>query len=80
MTYPKVDFLSDDATQEGAATRPQGVAASPKFPEIEDRVPAIGGGEPREDHRVDREAVPPLRLPDQKRGLHLLLPLTITAI
>jgi len=33
-------------------------------PQIEDRTPAIGGGEPREDHRVDREAVPPLRLPD----------------
>ena len=35
-------------------------------PEIEDRSPAIGGGEPRENHGVDREAVPPLRLPDDQ--------------
>jgi isoleucyl-tRNA synthetase len=39
MTYPKVDFLPDDASTPGdAATRQQGVVASPRFPEIEERI------------------------------------------
>jgi isoleucyl-tRNA synthetase len=39
MTYPKVDFLPEDATTPGdAATRQQGVVASPRFPEIEERI------------------------------------------
>ena len=33
-------------------------------PQIENRTPAKGGGEPREDHGVDREPITPLRLPD----------------
>ena len=36
MTYPKVDFLPDEATAEHAAHA--GVVASPKFPEIEERI------------------------------------------
>ncbi|HEX8970138.1 class I tRNA ligase family protein, partial [Oryzihumus sp.] len=35
MTYPKVDFLSPESAD---AARPQGVAASPRFPEIEERI------------------------------------------
>ncbi|MGZ4697666.1 MAG: isoleucine--tRNA ligase [Oryzihumus sp.] len=35
MTYPKVDFLSPESAH---AARPQGVAASPRFPEIEERI------------------------------------------
>ena len=38
-------------------------------PQIEDGPAAVWSGEPREDHRVDREAVPPLRLPDDQ-GVH----------
>src|SRR5450759_2583587 len=36
MTYPKVDFLPDQTTADHAAR--VGVVASPKFPEIEDRI------------------------------------------
>jgi isoleucyl-tRNA synthetase len=36
MTYPKVDFLPDRGTADGP-TRP-GVVASPRFPEIEERI------------------------------------------
>src|SRR6478672_733269 len=36
MTYPKVDFLAPEP-DDGTA-RPQGVAASPRFPEIEERI------------------------------------------
>jgi isoleucyl-tRNA synthetase len=38
MTYPKVDFLPDDATAGHASRRHDGVVASPKFPEIEERI------------------------------------------
>ena len=36
MTYPKVDFLPDRSTADPAAR--VGVVASPKFPEIEERI------------------------------------------
>ena len=40
MTYPKVDFLPDETTADGAADHAAsaGVVASPKFPEIEERI------------------------------------------
>ncbi len=40
MTYPKVDFLSSQVTDAAgpALPRPEGVVASPKFPQIEERV------------------------------------------
>ena len=37
-----------------------------RLSEIEDRSPAIAGGKAGENHGVDREAVPPLRLPDEQ--------------
>jgi len=39
MTYPKVDFLPHQATDPAAgAAAPAGVVASPKFPQIEERI------------------------------------------
>ncbi|HEX7536114.1 MAG TPA: class I tRNA ligase family protein, partial [Dermatophilaceae bacterium] len=39
MTYPKVDFLPNQVTDPAAGgTAPVGVVASPKFPEIEERI------------------------------------------
>jgi len=40
MTYPKVDFLPTDEPGDGSGVHPGrvGVAASPKFPEIEERI------------------------------------------
>ena len=40
MTYPKVDFLPDEATADNGAGHPArvGVVASPKFPTIEERI------------------------------------------
>ncbi|MBC7559009.1 MAG: isoleucine--tRNA ligase [Dermatophilaceae bacterium] len=39
MTYPKVDFLPDQATDPALeGTAPAGVVASPKFPQIEERI------------------------------------------
>src|SRR5664280_843993 len=38
MTYPKVDFLHNDAAVDDASHRHDGVVASPKFPQIEERI------------------------------------------
>jgi isoleucyl-tRNA synthetase len=38
MTYPKVDFLPNEADVEDATRRHEGVVASPRFPEIEERI------------------------------------------
>ena len=38
MTYPKVDFLPDDAAVDDAVHTHAGVVASPRFPAIEERV------------------------------------------
>src|ERR1039458_6617346 len=38
MTYPKVDFLHNDADVDDASHRHDGVVASPKFPAIEERI------------------------------------------
>ena len=38
MTYPKVDFLPDQVSGTTADAVRVGVVASPKFPEIEERI------------------------------------------